>query len=179
MAIRIVDVDQNTEAWHALRDPLVTGSNSDVLLTQGAQEAASRNLKRFRGNYYTARGHRLEPIAIKVYEGIHDTVVDRVGFVLNDDYPNGGCSPDGIDGQWLIEVKCFSERNHKAITKLEDITFKIMSQLQFNMMMCELPKARLVMYNPDLPDVLDQYCEIEVLADKPIQANMQQKLLAQ
>lgn len=174
--ISFLDIEQNTEEWYKAREDRVTGSNGDIMLSRGRTAAIKSNRERFKGNYYTARGHRLEPIAISVYEKIFDTKVNRVGFVVNDKYENAGCSPDGIDGDWLIEVKCFGSKRHLEIQKPKDIPFKIMAQLQFNMMICELKKSRLVMFNPDIEDNKLAFCVIEVAADDTIQANLARKL---
>lgn len=178
MAIQILEIEQNTEQWQKIRQGKVTGSISDVLLERGLRQALDQNNPEhnFRGNYFTQRGHDLEPKAIFVYEQVYETKVDRPGFVINDKYPNAGCSPDGIDGQWLLEVKCFARKNHTAIQTFADIPYKIMSQLQFNMMISELEKARLVLYNPEL-EATEAFRVIEVMADKGIWANFQRKLL--
>lgn len=176
MAVQILEVVQNTEEWNKLHDNRATGSNADLLLTRGLDEALKQDFGGFNGNYYTQRGHILEDEAIEVYEAIHSVIVARVGFVINDKYPNAGCSPDGLDSEWLLEVKCFGEAKHLAIRKAGDIPFKIMAQLQFNMMICGLKKARLIMYNPDVEDPALAYHEIEVRANPAIQRNMAAKL---
>lgn len=176
MAIQILEITQNTDEWLKAREDKVTGSIADSLLTRGLDQALKENYKTFNGNYYTQRGHILEDEAIEVYEAIHEVTVSRVGFVINDKYPNAGCSPDGLDEDWLIEVKCFGEKKHLSIRKKKDIPFKIMAQLQFNMMISGKKKARLVMYNPDVADDDLAYCEIVVKADPAIQRNMAAKL---
>lgn len=179
MAIQILEVVQNTEEWNRLHDDKVSGSSADVLLTRGLDEAIRQDFGGFNGNYYTQRGHILEAEAIEVYEAIHEVTVQIVGFVLNDKYPNAGCSPDGLDGEWLLEVKCFGETKHLAIRKQGDIPFKIMAQLQFNMMITGLKKARLIMYNPDVADPELAYHEIEVRANPQVQRNLAAKLAKQ
>lgn len=176
MAIQILEVIQNTEEWNRLHDDRATGSNADLLLTRGLDEALKQDFGNFRGNYYTQRGHILEEEAIEVYEAIHAVIVARVGFVINDKFPNAGCSPDGIDGDWLLEVKCFGEKKHLSIRKAGDIPFKIMAQLQFNMMISGKKKARLILYNPDVENNALAYCEIDVYAKPNIFKNLAAKL---
>jgi len=176
MAITILEVVQNTEEWNRLHDDLATGSNADILLTRGLDEVLKQDFGGFRGNYFTQRGHILEAEALEIYEAIHKVVLPQVGFVLNSKYPNGGCSPDGLDGEWLLEVKSFGEKKHLSIRTVKDIPFKIMAQLQFNMMISGLKKARLILYNPDVADDKLAYHEIEVRANPTIQRNMAAKL---
>lgn len=178
MAIRILEIEQNTDEWFAKRKDRVTGSIADVLLDSGIEVALRKNDSsgNWKGNYYTQRGHDLEPKALRIYEAVYETIVERPGFIENDDFPNAGCSPDGTDKEWLLEVKCFAEKRHVTIRKKSDIPYKIMSQLQFNMMISGLKKSRLIMYNPEMKDLLEAFCVIEVTANEKIQANMARKL---
>jgi hypothetical protein len=176
MSITILEIEQNSEEWLKAREGKVTGSIADNLLTRGLDEALKQNYSRFRGNFYTKRGHILEEEAIEVYEGIHDCTVQRPGMVLNDKYPNAACSPDGIDDVYLLEVKCFSEKNHTYIKNVKTIPFKIMAQLQFNMMITGLKLSKLVMYNPEIEDADEAFKEFVVKADSKIQGNMARKL---
>lgn len=179
MAIQILEVVQNTDEWLKLRENKVTGSIADSLLTRGLDQALKENYKEFRGNFYTQRGHILEDEAIEIYEAIHEVVVARVGFVVNDKFPNAGCSPDGIDNEWLLEVKCFGEKKHLEIRKHKDIPFKIMAQLQFNMMIAGKKKARLILYNPDVANDSLAYHEVAVGANPGIWKNLAAKLAKQ
>lgn len=177
MSVKVVEVKQNTPEWIKLRQSHVTGSNADTLLTRGLPAALKANLSEFNGNFFTKRGHILEDEAIELYEAIHDCKVERPGFVINDKWPSAGCSPDGID-DWLVllEVKAFAERKHLEIMDIDTIPFKIMAQLQWNMMITELELARLILYNPDVEDNKLAYREIEVAANPRIQANMLRKI---
>ena len=176
--LTILEVKQNSPEWYKAREGKVTGSIVEGLLTKGLDHALKQNLNRTHGNFYTQRGHILEEEAVELYEQIHDVKLQRPGMVINDLYPNAACSPDAIDLsiECLIEIKCFIAKNHNAIQNETLIPFKIMSQLQFHMMICELQVARLVMYNPDIEDHDQAYREIEVKANKAIQGNMARKL---
>lgn len=173
------DPKQGSDDWLKLREGKVTGSIADNLLLNGLDEALKQNYARFKGNYYTQRGHILEEEAIEIYEHIHGVEVARPSFATNNNYPNSLCSPDGIDREYLLEVKCFGEVRHNSIRIAADIPFKIMAQLQFNMMITGLKSTILIMYNPDLEDVDEAYREIVVKADPKIQANMAEKLKGQ
>lgn len=176
MAVTILEITQNSEEWIKAHEQKVSGSNSDVLLSRGLDEVLKQEFGSFQGNFYTKRGHILEGEAIEIYEGVHDIKVDRPGLVKNDNFPNAVCSPDGIDGVTLLEVKCFIEKKHLSIKSIADIPFKIMSQLQFNMMICELKMACLVLYNPDIEYAKLAYREIYVRANPIIQRNFKIKL---
>ena len=176
MAIQILEIEQNTDEWLKAREGKVSGSIADVLLTRGLDAALQENYKHFKGNYYTQRGHILEVECIEVYEGIHGVKVERPGMVINSNFHNASCSPDGIDGQYLIEVKCFNEKRHAEIVSVNSIPMKIMAQLQFNMMICELKESKLLLYNPDCDKPEDCYRELRVRANPRIQGNLKIKL---
>lgn len=179
MAIKILEIKQNSEEWLRARQGLVTGSNADNLLSRGLDEALKANYQRLRGNYYTQRGHILEDEALEIYAAIHECQIERPGLVRNDLYPNAACSPDGwhVDGELiLLEVKAFNSRRHNEIVSVASTPFKIMAQLQFNMMICQAQRARLIMYNPDEPEEANCYREIEVKAVPSIHLNMARRL---
>jgi hypothetical protein len=176
MAVRILELKQNSPEWLEARRSHVTGSNADILLTRGLDAALRANSNSFNGNFFTKRGHILEDEAIELYEAIHECIVARPGFVINDRWPSAGCSPDGIDDIILIEVKAFAERKHLEIMDEASIPFKIMAQLQWNMMITELGIARLVLYNPDIADNDLAYREIEVAANPKVQTYMLRKI---
>lgn len=152
------DVEQGSDAWHALRDGLYTGSNADKLLKHGtatksvngiASKYALTESSEFSGNFHTKRGHLLEEEALELYSIIHKIEVSRPGFITNSKYPNCGYSPDGMTDKALLEVKCFSEAKHNEIVNGR-IPLKIMAQIHFGLLITEKPTAFLIAYNPKL-----------------------------
>lgn len=151
--ITVHQVTQGTDEWQELRRDRYTGSNAGKLLKFGAIKYALTETGSFGGNYYTKRGHILEDEAIELYEVITGGQVLRPGFVTNSKFPLCGYSPDGIDGQTLLEVKCFNEERHAVIAKGE-IPFSILAQIHFGLLITGLREARLILYNPDLDPTL-------------------------
>jgi hypothetical protein len=164
------DVIQGSEDWHALRAPLWTGSRA-IRLLQGKSLPDDGN---FAGNKHTKRGHILEVIAIKEYERQEKTEVARPGFVTNTLYPAGGYSPDGIDGDALLEVKALNGERHEALVN-GDIPLMYLVQIYFGMVICGLKKARLLAFNPEYEQ---QLTIIDIKYDKVITANIRKKLRA-
>jgi predicted phage-related endonuclease len=146
----IHDIAQGTPEWHALRAGKYTGSNADKLLRFGTIDYSLTEAASFGGNFYTKRGHILEEEAIEIYEAVTGEKVYRPGFVTNEKYPTCGYSPDGLTETAVIEVKCFQASKHQKLYD-EDIPFKILAQINFGMLLCELREARLLIYNPDVP----------------------------
>lgn len=175
MAVKIIEVEQGSELWHKLRSTSVTGSNANILLRYGAAEAIARNNRPSSGGYDAERGLALEGEALNQYEDLTQVKPQCVGFMVNDKYENAGCSPDAITADTLLEVKCFGEKHHMAIIETGKIDHKIMCQLQFNMMISGLPKAQLILYNPDLEYEIALMI-LDVEADVEMQERMAERL---
>lgn len=145
----IHNVLQGSPAWHALRAGKYTGSNAWKLLRYGAIDYALAQEGSAPSNYWSERGHLLEPECIELYQAINKTKVARPGFVTNTLYPMAGYSPDGIAGNILIECKAFKAEKHLSVHR-GDIPFEVQAQIQFGFLICELKEAHLVIYNPEL-----------------------------
>jgi len=171
--IKIHNVKQGSQEWLTLRTGKITGTSAKDLLTFGKKEALNRANKTFAGNYYTQRGHILEPQAIEIYEKINDVDVWRVGFVTNSEYIGAGYSPDGICGNKLIEVKCFNRERHYECSN--EVPFEILAQIHFGMLITDLDSTDVVFFNPDVR-IEDAIKIVEVKRDKKIIDNIRSKL---
>jgi hypothetical protein len=176
VAIKIHAIAQGTPEWLELRAGKYTGSNADKLLRFGAIDYALTEQSDFKGNFYTKRGHILEDEATELYEKITGKIVNSVGFVTNDKYISCGYSPDGICGETLIEVKCFNTVKHMQMIN-GDIPFKVEAQIHFGMLICELKKANLIIYNPEIENPKDAFKIITIKAKKSIQDNLKRILI--
>lgn len=166
---------QGTAAWHKIREGLWTGYTSIRLMTGKVLMLASE----WEGNDATRRGHALEVAAIREYEREYNTKVLRPDFVTNTVYPNAGFSPDGLDKAWLLECKALAELRHKGLISdkmslktLEGIVaskipiqYKV--QIFFGMIITGKRKARLLAFNPEIPDQ-KQLLVVEIGYDKLI-----------
>lgn len=154
--ITIHDVEQGSDEWLKLRDQLYTGSNADKLLLHNGKtkvvngvvsKYSLTEITGFKGNFYTKRGHALEEEAVEIYEAHTGRTVARPGFITNSKYPVCGYSPDGIDGDTLLEVKAFNDIKHDVINK-DNIPLKILAQIIFGLVISEKTDAFLLLYNP-------------------------------
>jgi len=173
--VTIHDVNQGTEAWHALRSGKYTGANAHKLLRYGATSFSLTEHSSFGGNYHTKRGHALEPEAIGLYEAITGTHVERPGFVTNTAYPTAGFSPDGLQTARVVEVKCFNEEKHLKLYG-GDIPLEVLAQIHFGMLICELKAASLLIYNPDLDDPKKCFKIIDIPYNRNIANNFKRIL---
>lgn len=122
------NVEQNTDAWTALRCGKVTASNFGCFMANEGK-AFGDPAKRYAlqvalelatgkkaevgfSNDHTERGHEQEPIARMLYEQEHFTTVSNGGFFECGNY---GDSPDGlVDGDGVIEIKSVIAPTHYA-----------------------------------------------------------------
>lgn len=126
-----INVDQNTEEWHALRCGKVTASSFGLFMANegksfgdpakryALQIALERVTKCKSDSSYTndhmQRGHEQEPIARMMYENQTFVNVANGGF-----YDCGlyGDSPDGlINHDGLLEIKCVIPATHYSTLK--------------------------------------------------------------
>lgn len=124
----ILEVEQRTEEWAALRLGRVTGSRvAEVLAEIKNGEAAKR--KNYRAeliveiltgrpieNFQTPAmlwGLEQEAFARAAYELLTGATVDTVGFAIHPTINRFGASPDGFIGEeGLIEIKCPNTATH-------------------------------------------------------------------
>lgn len=170
--IRYYNFPQRSEKWYTYRKGRWTGSTAIDLLK--GKQAPPENDGSF-DNRHMLRGRVLEGLAIEAYEKYTNQLgkVKHFGFITNSKYPHAGYSPDGVLDDTLLEVKCLNEENHKKL--FDYIPVNYMAQIQFGLLISELPKAVLIGYNSD---VSQELFTIEVLPDPKVQANLVAKLEA-
>lgn len=174
---------QGTPKWKKKRAGLWTGFTA-IRLLQGKRLLPDSD---WDGNDATRRGHALEVAAIREYERRYNVKVARPDFVTNTVYPNAGFSPDAIDRAWLIECKALNGIRHEKLIEgersLKDLEDFIMSsiplqykvQIFFGMIITGKRKARLLAFNPEVPDQ-DELIVIEIGYDKLIGSRIRQLL---
>ncbi len=124
----IHDIEQGSEAWHAIRCGRVTASRmSDALAEIKKGEAASRRnyraelvceiLTGIPVDAYVSKemqwGRDNEQFARTAYELQQDLEVNPAGFAVHDSIPRFGASPDGLVGSdGVLEIKCPNTSTH-------------------------------------------------------------------
>lgn len=145
--IRYYHFDQRSEKWHQYRKDKWTGSAA-IHLLRGAKTPPVSD-PTF-DNKYMQRGRILEPLAAEAYEHKTGHKLLHFGFVTNSKYKHAGYSPDGIDGDTIVEIKCSNVEKHMAIgSGAMPIPVEWVAQMHFGIVITELHKLRLVLYNPD------------------------------
>jgi len=99
-------------------------------------------------NAHTDRGNELEPLARGMYELETSNQVVEVWFVEYDEYT--WCSPDWlIWDDWLIEIKCQSDKIHFELLLSGKIDTKYVRQMQMQMYVTGRQRCDFVAYNPN------------------------------
>lgn len=159
---------QGSDEWVRLHDGLWTGSTAINLLLGKKQP----NFSSFSGNKYTERGKLLESIALMEYYRGSNKPRQHYGFITNSKYPGAGFSPDGIDGNTLLEVKSLNGKRHEDLAAGK-IPLEYQAQIHFGLMICELKEAKLLAFNPEYEK---QLTIIHIKRDEAIIHNIENKL---
>jgi len=162
-------MEQRTEEWFAARLGKVTASRvADVLAKIKFGESASRKnykmelvVQRLTGkagesftNAAMEWGTEQEPFARMAYEAHTGTFVKEEGFVDHPTIEGFGCSPDGIVGEGLIEIKCPNTANHIETVLENKAPSKYIPQMQCQMACTGAKWCDFVSFDPRVPEDL-------------------------
>jgi putative phage-type endonuclease len=162
-------MEQRTEEWFAARLGKVTASRvADVLAKIKSGESASRKNYKMElvvqrltnkvGESFTNAamewGTEQEPFARMAYEAHTGTFVKEVGFIDHPTIEGFGCSPDGIVGEGLIEIKAPNTANHIETVLENKAPSKYIPQMQCQMACTGAKWCDFVSFDPRLPEDL-------------------------
>jgi len=162
-------MEQRTEEWFSARLGKVTASRvADVLAKIKSGESASRKnykmelvVQRLTGkagesftNAAMEWGTEQEPFARMAYEAHTGTFVKEEGFVNHPTIEGFGCSPDGIVGEGLIEIKCPNTANHIETVLENKAPSKYIPQMQCQMACTGAKWCDFVSFDPRVPEDL-------------------------
>jgi putative phage-type endonuclease len=165
-------IEQGSEMWHLQRLGKVTASRvADVLSKGKSGESASR--KNYRTELVVQRltgvpgesftnaamewGTTTEPLARVAYEAEMGVFVNQVAFVEHPTIANFGCSPDGVIGDGLIEIKCPNSSTHIEYLTDDKPPAKYIPQMQCQMAVMGAKWCDFVSFDPRLPSDLQLF----------------------
>ena len=177
---KYLNIEQGSESWLQIRLGKVTASRvADVMAKTKTGVSASRSnylielaLQRVTGviepsytNDAMAYGTANEQTARTAFEVAHNVFVDQVAFVDHPTIPNFGCSPDGIVGDSLLEIKCpYQSAIHWSYFK-DGCPSKYYTQIQAQMSCTGAKSVWFVSYDGRMPPRSQLYIE-EVLREE-------------
>jgi putative phage-type endonuclease len=164
-----LEIKQGTEEWHQIRLGKVTASRvADVMSKVKTGESAGR--KNYKMDLVVERltnsptssfsspamqwGTETEPLARMAYEAKFGLFVDQVAFCNHPTIKNFGCSPDGVIGDGLIEIKCPNTTTHIEYLMGGIPPAKYVPQMQTQMACTGARWCDFVSFDPRLPSEL-------------------------
>jgi putative phage-type endonuclease len=173
------EIEQGTDAWLHIRKGKVTASRvADVMAKTKTGVSASRGnylielaLQRVTGvieasytNDAMQWGKDNEQTARTAFEVAHNVFVDQIAFVDHPTIKDFGCSPDGIIGDSLLELKCpYQSAVHWSYFK-DGCPSKYYTQIQSQMSCTGAKSVWFVSFDPRMPARSQLYIE-EVMRD--------------
>ena len=174
------EVEQGSDSWLELRKGKVTASRvADVMAKTKTGVSASRGnylielaLQRVTGvieasytNDAMQWGKDNEQTARTAFEVAHNVFVDQVAFVDHPTIKDFGCSPDGVIGDSLLELKCpYQSAVHWSYFK-DGCPSKYYTQIQAQMSCTRAKSVWFVSFDPRMPTRSQLYIE-EVLREE-------------
>ena len=185
------EVEQGTDAWLEIRRGKVTASRvADVLAKTKTGVSASRAnylielaLQRVTGviepsykNDAMQWGTDNEQTARTAFEVAHNVFVDQVAFVDHPTIKDFGCSPDGVIGDSLIEIKSpYQSAVHWSYFK-DGCPSKYYTQIQAQMSCTGAKSVWFVSFDPRMPARSQLYIE-EVMREEEFIKKMEEEVL--
>jgi putative phage-type endonuclease len=174
------EIEQGSDSWLQLRLGKCTASRvADVLAKTKTGVSASRGnylielaLQRVTGviepsytNDAMQHGKDNEQTARTAFEVAHNVFVDQVAFVDHPTIKDFGCSPDGVIGDSLLELKCpYQSAVHWSYFK-DGCPSKYYTQIQAQMSCTGAKSVWFVSFDPRMPARSQLYIE-EVLREE-------------
>lgn len=149
---------QGSEEWFEFKKGKPSASNATAIVANGAGLKTycmdlAMQICGVEDEHYSnsdiERGNELEPLARSTYEFQYGVIVDEVGCITNDLYPNICISPDGLIGEDVgCEIKARNNKNHFAL--IQGITKYIpFNQIQMSLLISERKCWDFVSFNPN------------------------------
>jgi len=163
----IVDCEQRTPEWRAVRCGKITGTGAARVLAKikkgesadrrhYREELMAERLTNIPTDHYVSRemqwGIDQEPFARAAYEVAYDVDVETCGFFIHPNIKNFGASPDGLVGtDGMIQVKCPNTSNHLAWMQAGEIPLEHAPQLLADLACSGRKWIDFVSFDPRLP----------------------------
>lgn len=176
LPLEIINCEQGSPEWHAVRAGCVTASEFDTVLAQGKGGAPSKTrqtyLYKLAGeiltgevvesytNAHMERGKIMEDEARAYYQFKTDQEIQQVGFLKRGQV---GCSPDGlIEANGMHEIKTKLPHLHIAVLLADHLPPEHKAQCQGSLWVAEREWIDFQSYWPKLPPFIKRVYRDEV-----------------
>ena len=169
----IIDIEQNSPEWYAVRRGIPTASNFCRIITAAKGEISKQSVEYMDeliaecffdeacakpNSPWMERGHEAEPLARKCFEDLTGLNLRQVGFVK---HPAGfGCSPDALvvdaDGNYIagLELKCPTPKIHVKYHRQGVLPPEYKQQVHGSMVVTGLDRWYFMSYAPGVQPFL-------------------------
>lgn len=159
----IMDVEQGSKEWFALRAGIPSASNfSKIITTKGLPSKSAQKymytlaVERITGkkeDSFTSgamqRGIDMETEARQLYEMLHNATAEEVGFCFKDEAMRFGCSPDALIGKDEgLEIKSPSASVHCEYLLKDKLPSTYFQQVQGSLFVTGLKGWNFMSYFP-------------------------------
>ena len=170
----ILDVPQRSDEWFKARAGIPSASEFDKILTPlgSPSKQADKYMKHLarerltgpsKEGYQNAtmlRGIELEVEARLYFEMLYDVEIKEVGFCYSDEKKLYGCSPDGLNESFGLEIKCPEDHTHITYLFENKLPTDYIPQVQGGMLVTGFSSWYFLSYFPGLAPLI-----IQVLRD--------------
>lgn len=188
MKPRIIDVEQRSDAWHAVRAGVPTASRAkDVVAKIKSGEAAARRdyrlqlaIERITGRAMEQDGfvskemqHGIdsEPAAFAAVEAETGHIIRRTGFVIRDDLGIGASLDGDVDDfDGIVELKAPKSATHVAYLRGRAVPSEYVPQLAHQFLVTGAKWAVFASYDNRLPEGLHLFMVRVTPADVGVEA---------
>jgi len=184
--MRIIDVQQNSPEWSAVRRGVPSASAFDMIVTTKGELSKQRQkyLYRLAGEQVSGiveetyqngamlRGKEMEDEARQLYSLINGVEVQQVGFCVADGDFAYGASPDGLIGEdGCLEIKCPQMATHVGYLIENVLPLEYFQQTQGQLLVTGRKWVDFMSYYPGLKPLI-----IRVNPDKKFQQVLKAEL---
>ncbi|XP_053593874.1 uncharacterized protein LOC128667530 [Microplitis demolitor] len=103
------------------------------------------------------RGKQLEAMALRRVEQKLERKFKKCGLFLSEQYPHLGASPDSIDEEFVVEIKCptsdKSFRTYIDTNNHDKVSIKYITQMQMQMLFTGRKKALFIVADPKFEEI--------------------------
>ena len=170
----LLKVEQRSYMWFKCRLGVITASGADAIVAKIGSATRDGYMATLIAEIATGApsepvsaktlqwGIDHEPAAIEAYQFMSGNMVEQIPFVYRDEAMRCGCSPDGVMGDFTLEIKCpFMTRRHIELIVDGRMDKDYQTQTQFQMWVMGTDKVDFHSHDPRMLRHTDHTVTVE------------------
>ncbi len=164
----ILDIPQQSPEWFKARAGIPSASCFDQILTPAGlpSKQTQKYLYQLAGerlagvktetyqNATMLRGIEMEAEARLYFEMLYNVEIKQIGFCYPDEKKLYGCSPDGLNESFGLEIKCPLIQTHVSYLLENKVPNEYIPQVQGSMLITGFSSWYFMSYYPSLPALI-------------------------